>query len=153
MTRKLFLALTIGVLASSLLAGTAFAAQLDTGQPDRAFPRHRRIGLRGEITAVDLSEGAFSLRTTHGEVIELVTAERTVFRGEVDRLADLTAGMPAAVLAIRLGQGNLLALQVFVHPELDRVRRSAGLVTAIDPGGNALTIRDARPDPDHFFGR
>jgi hypothetical protein len=140
MKRKLYLSLTLALIVSALFGSVAFAGDGDTGQPDRPFPRHRRIGLRGEITSVNLADGSFSLQTPRGEDLTLLTDGRTKFRGSVDEFADLAVGMPAAVMALRQDQGRLLALQVLVHDELDRVKRYGGKVAAIDLAGETLTL-------------
>ena len=73
----------------------------------------------GKVTAVDAD--SFTIQTRKGETLTFAVAPETVFlsrKGLVDSLDDLKAGMPVAVGANDLGNGQYQAVRVLAAPKL-----------------------------------
>jgi preprotein translocase subunit YajC len=75
----------------------------------------------GRVTAVDAV--SFTIQTRQGETLTIQVTAETVFRsrgGLIDSLDDLKAGMPVAVGADDLGDGQFQALRVLAAPGLTK---------------------------------
>jgi hypothetical protein len=75
----------------------------------------------GKVTTVDAA--SFTLQTRKGEMLTFQVTAETVFRsrgGLIDSLDDLKAGLPVAVGAGDLGDGQLQALRVLAAPGITR---------------------------------
>jgi preprotein translocase subunit YajC len=75
----------------------------------------------GKVTAVD--DQSFTIQTRQGQAITFQVTDETRFRsrrGAVDGLEDLKPGMPVAVGAGDLGDGQYQALAVLVAPNLTK---------------------------------
>ena len=112
-------------------------ARLVVRVPADFDPREAQFGRRahGEVTAVDLSTGTFSLRTPAGEELTFVTDEGTHYLGSLESLADVEAGERVFVMGMALPDGSVLALAVGQRIPLERY---------------AGTIVDVNPSPDSF---
>ena len=120
--------MVVGVAASDS-SGAWFALAVHAHQP---LIRHR-----GEVTAVDVAAGTFSIETRAGEALTFAVDEQTRFHspnGAIGGLEDLQPGMLAGVAALQLEDGSYLAVNVAAAhpddlPQFDlRVR---GMVTAV----------------------
>lgn len=124
----------LGMALVGLLVPTAALAQ-----EERPASRQRAIG---EITAVDLGSGSFSLQPRDGEAHRYLTGERTRFRGnDVDALEDLEPGMKALVVSVETDDGSL-ALLIAARKPKPRPRidlRAVGEVITV--GDRSFTLQ------------
>lgn len=86
-------------------------------------------GMRGRLTAVDVSGSAFTLENKDGQATIVKVDANTKYRGQVTALADLQVGMLAQAAAEVQDNGDLLA--VTVRAGFPSGRRFLGKVTAV----------------------
>lgn len=101
---------------------------------------------RGVIRAVDLAAGTVAIRTRNDDTVVLKTNEATQIErnGEPARLADLQPGDRASAL---YDPASHLAAEIVARgEEVETVARVEGVISAIDPGANTVTILPIR-DP------
>jgi hypothetical protein len=99
----------------------------------------------GEIIQVDVPAGTFGLRKADGATLRFQTGERTRFRsrdGSIDGVEDLTPGMVALVIAVRLEDGVLFAALVAAgeRGEVPSVREFRGEVADVVPGQGKFSL-------------
>lgn len=109
------------------------------GEPPRLDVR-----AAGEITAIDVGGGTFSLRSRQGEDLAFTVTGDTLFRsrdGSITGLGDLEQGMLAVVLATRQEDGSLVAVVVGAGRR-DEGIRVWGRIAETGDGSFSLITRD-----------
>ncbi|UCF60221.1 MAG: hypothetical protein JSV37_10690 [Anaerolineaceae bacterium] len=115
----------------------------------KAKPRPERVRVVGEITGIATASASFSLEKRNGDVLTILTTERTSFRsrnGSIQGIEDLEIGMIALVIGIKQEDGSIEALIVAAGHKEDipeNLRRFKGEITDVDPGQGVFTLRTA----------
>ena len=131
-------ALVIGTKSESELVALAIVAAKQD-DPDR-------VRVFGEVIGVASTGGSFSLEKRDGEVVTILTDERTHFRsrdGSIQGLDDLETGMIALVIAVEQEDGGLLGLVVAAGHKQDlpnNLRRFKGEITKVVPGQDTFSL-------------
>jgi hypothetical protein len=94
---------------------------------------------RGQVTAVDVPAGSFSLETPAGEVKTFFVNDQTRFLGQPSSLEDLQVGWRAAVGGEEMEDGSLLA-KIVLAGDAERPRLRAGTVTGVTPAAGTFTL-------------
>lgn len=108
--------------------------------PDDFEPGDRfSVRKRGEITAVDIDAGTFSLQTPNGEKVTFSVNENTRFKGQLESLDEMQVGWNAGVAAKEQEGGTPLATFVLAgeRPEITKAR---GEVASVDAENGTFTL-------------
>ncbi|MBS1249764.1 MAG: hypothetical protein MAG431_01348 [Chloroflexi bacterium] len=124
----------------AVIAGKDSLAKLVLLLPDDFEPGGRfGVRKRGEITAVDVDAGTFSLQTQNGEELTFTVDENTRYKGQLSSLDEMQVGWSAGVAAKEQEDGTLLATLVLAgeRPEIVKAR---GEVTSVDAEAGTFTL-------------
>jgi hypothetical protein len=136
MVSKLYKALLLALLLAVVTTGVVYAEEELQNTKARFF---------GEITNIDPSSSTFSLSTRSGDELRFSVTERTRFysrEGSIQSLEDLSAGMKAAVSAIRDDENNWIALVVAAGEvgDFKDIQRYHGIISAVDVAGRTFSL-------------
>ena len=126
------------VVAESAESGNAIA-RVGVALPDDFDPSQWRQ-LRGEVAAVDVVAGTFSLLKNDGETLSLLVDEGTRFAGGLSGLEGLEVGTVVGVAAHVGEDGQLTARLVALSPAAKQTRPRRGTVAAVNPAAGTFTL-------------
>ncbi len=115
------------------------AAALVVALPEDFDPAQWRQ-VRGEVAAVDVAAGSFSLLKGNGETLTLLVDESTRFAGGLSGLEDLEVGVAVGVAAHVGEDGQWVARLVASNPQRRQAGPQTGTISAVIPAAGTFTL-------------